>query len=96
MNHENTSPEGARKGIMSSSKRREIKPHSKLGKIIFNEAPLGPYSTDVPTGQVCEYIYGDPLAETVHYCGKPIFNRRYCEEHHTLCYTVKTKSRLVS
>ena len=80
---------------MTSNKRREIKPHSKLGKIIFNEAPIGPYSTDMPTGQVCEYIYGEPLAEKVHYCGKPIFNRRYCEEHHTLCYTVKKKSKIV-
>ena len=44
MNHENTSPEGARKGIMSSSKRREIKPNSKLGKIIFNSKEPDEYS----------------------------------------------------
>ena len=79
---------------MSSNKRAEIKPNSKLGKIIFNDQPWGPDSRSTPTA--CEYVYGDPLADPTHYCGKPIHNRRYCEEHYHMCYTVKTKRRLVA
>ena len=92
MNHVNTSPEGARKDqLMSSIKRKEIKPKSKLGKIIFNSKEPDEYSNT--SGDGCEYIYGDPQ-EDFHYCGRPLYNRRYCEEHHALCYTTKKKSRL--
>ena len=47
---------------MSSNKRTEIKPNSKLGKIIFNYVEPDEYAQDLPNGR-CEYIYGDPLAE---------------------------------
>ena len=79
---------------MSSNKRAEIKPNSKLGRIIFNDQPRGPHARSVPTA--CEYVYGDPTADPTHYCGKPLHRRRYCEEHYHMCYTVKTKRRLVA
>ena len=92
MNHVNTSPEGAKRDQpMASIKRKEIKPKSKLGKIIFNSKEPDEYSNT--SGDGCEYVYGDPL-EDFHYCGRPLYNRRYCEEHHALCYTTKKKSRL--
>ena len=93
----NIGPEGARRDQpMASIKRKEIKPKSKLGKIIFNSKLPDEYSNT--TGDGCEYVYGDPL-EDFHYCGRPIYygislSRRYCEEHHNLCYTTKKKSRL--
>ena len=78
---------------MSSNKRAEIKPNSKLGRIIFNDQPWGEHSRDRPSA--CEYIYGEPLAETVHYCGKPKeAGRSYCAEHVALCYTTVRKQRL--
>ena len=79
---------------MSSNKRAEIKPNSKLGRIIFNDQPRGPHARSVPTA--CEYVYGDPCADPTHYCGKPLHRQRYCEEHYHMCYTVKTKRRLVA
>ena len=80
--------------VMSSNKREVIKPTSKLGKIIFNSRETDEYSTQLPGGG-CEYIYGDPLEEH-HYCGRPIYKRRYCEECYQRCYTVKAKRRLVA
>ena len=77
---------------MSSTKRAEIKPNSKLGKIIFNYQPKDEYSKDLPEGK-CEYIYGDPLG-AYHYCGKDISARRYCKDHYALCYSTKRKTRL--
>lgn len=77
---------------MSSDKRETIKPTSKLGRIIFNDQPRDEYSQDLPNG-ACEYIYGDPL-EDHHYCGRPIDTRRYCAEHHAMCYSTRRKTRL--
>lgn len=77
---------------MSSNKRTEIKPNSKLGKIIFNYQAPDEYAQDLPNGR-CEYVYGDPLAEH-HYCGRPIEARRYCAEHYAVCYTTRRKTRL--
>ena len=79
---------------MSSNKRETIKPNSKLGKIIFNYQPRDQHSQDLPNG-TCEYIYGDPL-EAHHYCGKPISARRYCAEHHAVCYSTRRKTRLTA
>ena len=79
---------------MSSNKREIIKPNSKLGRIIYNYVEPDEYSTQLPGGG-CEYLYGDPLEEH-HYCGRPLFKRRYCEAHYKACYTVKAKRRLVA
>jgi hypothetical protein len=75
---------------MSSTKFKVIRPNSKLGKIICNARETDEYSNT--SGDGCEYVYGDPQ-EDFHYCGRPIARRRYCEEHHALCYTVKARLR---
>ncbi len=78
---------------MSSLKHKVIKKTSKLGKIIFNDKLPDEYSNT--SGKGCEYIYGDPL-EDFHYCGKPLHEKRYCEEHYAICYTTKVKTKLVT